>query len=189
MGKSIKDEEIVELYFQRDELAIAKSQEKYGGYCYTIGYNILYSNEDTEECVNETWLKAWNAIPPKKPSRLGAFFGKITRFIALDKYKSGKRQKRGGEFSLVIEELDECIPDGMRTEDCIDKALIAKAIQCFLEDLSEQDRAVFLARYWYAYAVKDVAEKYSLNLNTVKSSLLRSRYKLKACLEKEGIHV
>lgn len=184
----ISDGDIVQLYFDRNETALLRSQEKYGAYCYSVGYNILYSNEDAEECVNETWLKAWNSIPPKNPVKLGAFLGKITRCIALDRYKSSKRQKRGGgEMELVLHELDECIPDRSDTEEQTDMNFLREIIDKFLLELSQKDKAVFVARYYYAKPIKEISQQYGLNINTVKSSLLRSRQKMKRVLESEKI--
>ena len=108
----MEDSRIIELYESRDQQAISQSDMKYGGYCFSVGYNILGVREDTEECVNETWLRAWNSIPPQKPKMLSAFFGRITRNIAFDRYRASKTAKRGkGEIAAVLEELDECIPD------------------------------------------------------------------------------
>lgn len=186
----MEDAEIIRLYEERDQQAISRSQERYGGYCYSIGYNILYSKEDTEECVNETWLKAWNAIPPQKPGKLSVFLGSITRNLALDRYKGRKRIKRGGgEFPQILEELDECVPDRSTTDEEIDRKLLGEILSGFVASLSEQDRAVFLSRYWYAMPIKSISEKFSLNENTVKSVLFRSRSKLKKRLEEEGITV
>ena len=113
----MEDSRIIELYESRDQQAISQSDMKYGGYCYSVGYNILGVREDTEECVNETWLRAWNSIPPQKPRMLSAFFGRITRNIAFDGYRASKTAKRGkGEIAAVLEELDECIPDNDTTE-------------------------------------------------------------------------
>ena len=124
-GGKMEDSRIVELYESRDQQAIAQSDIKYGGYCYSVGYNILGVKEDTEECVNETWLRAWNSIPPQKPKMLSAFFGRITRNIAFDRYRALKTAKRGkGEIAAVLEELDECIPDTENTESLWDGRIL-----------------------------------------------------------------
>lgn len=186
--EKLTDSEIIGLYFDRNENAIKQSQEKYGGYCYAIAYNILDSKEDSEECVNETWLRAWNSIPPKKPSKLSSFFGKISRNIALDKYKSDNRQKRGkGEMTAILDELEGCIPDSTATEETVEMKILEDILQDFLKTLSRQDRAIFLSRYWFAMPLKEISRKYSLKESTVKSSLFRSRGKLKNLLEKEEI--
>lgn len=162
----MEDSRIIELYESRDQQAISQSDIKYGGYCYSVGYNILGVREDTEECVNETWLRAWNSIPPQKPKMLSAFFGRITRNIAFDRYRASKTAKRGkGEIAAVLEGL----------------------INEFLGELQERDRNIFLQRYWFAVPIKEISKKYAMNLNTVKASLFRSRNKLKDLLEKEGV--
>lgn len=186
--EELTDNKIIELYFDRNEDAVKRSQEKYGGYCYTIAYNILDNNEDSEECVNETWLRAWNSIPPKKPSKLGSFFGRISRNIALDKYKSNNRLKRGnGEITAILNELESCIPDSNATEEKVEMKILEDILNNFLKTLSQQDCAVFLSRYWFAMPLKEISKKYSLKESTVKSSLFRSRGKLKNLLEKEEI--
>ena len=170
----MEDSRIIELYESRDQQAISQSDMKYGGYCYSVGYNILGVREDTEECVNETWLRAWNSIPPQKPRMLSAFFGRITRNIAFDRYRASKAAKRGkGEIAAVLEELDGIHLEGLINE--------------FLGELQERDRNIFLQRYWFAVPIKEISKKYAMNLNTVKASLFRSRNKLKALLEKEGV--
>ena len=161
----MEDSRIIELYESRDQQAISQSDIKYGGYCYSVGYNILGVREDTEECVNETWLRAWNSIPPQKPKMLSAFFGRITRNIAFDRYRASKTAKRG-------------LCDGIHLEGLINE---------FLGELQERDRNIFLQRYWFAVPIKEISKKYAMNLNTVKASLFRSRNKLKALLEKEGV--
>ncbi len=186
--EELSDSKIVELYFNRNENAIRQSQEKYGGYCYAIAYNILENKEDSEECVNETWLRAWNSIPPKKPSKLNSFLGRISRNIALDKYRSDNRLKRGnGEMTAILDELEGCIPDSTTTEETVEMKILEDILQNFLKTLSQQDCAVFLSRYWFAMSLKDIAKKYTLRESTVKSSLFRSRGKLKSMLEKEEI--
>lgn len=184
----MEDSKIIELYESRDQQAISQSDMKYGGYCYSVGYNILGVREDTEECVNETWLRAWNSIPSQKPRMLSAFFGRITRNIAFDRYRASKAAKRGkGEIAAVLEELDECIPDNDTTESLCDGRHLEGLINEFLGELQERDRNIFLQRYWFAVPIKEISKKYAMNLNTVKASLFRSRNKLKALLEKEGV--
>ena len=184
------DEKIIELYFERDEKAVSMSQESYGAYCLSIGNEILQSNEDAEECVNETWLRAWNIIPPQKPRKLSTFFGRITRNIAFDKYREKHSQKRGkGLMAVVLDELDECIPDSFDTDKHIDNSELKQILDEFLESLSQKDSVIFLARYWYAKSLHDISRKYKINENTVKASLFRSRNKLRECLAKADITV
>lgn len=184
----MNDTEIIDLYFDRNEQAIANSQEKYGKYCYSIAYNILYDREDTEECVNDTWLRAWNAIPPQRPSRMQIFLGTITRNLAFDKYKSKRAQKRGsGTMDVALEELGECIPTTDNIEDLAIAAETEQLIHRFLRELPEKECNVFLRRYWYVEEYQTIADRYHMNLNTVKTLVFRVRGKLKRFLEQEGI--
>lgn len=184
----MNDAEIVELYFNRDEQAIAVTQEKYGKYCHSIAYNILFDREDTEECVNDTWLRTWNAIPPQKPGKMQIFLGTITRNLAFDRYKSKRALKRGGgNIEVALEELGECIPAADTIEDLTVTAELEQMIHSFLRSLPEKECNVFLRRYWYVEEYREIADRYDMNLNTVKTLLFRVRGKLKAYLEQEGI--
>ena len=148
----------------------------------------LFSEEDAEECVNDTWLKAWNAIPPSRPMRLSLFLGTITRNLSLDRWKGKKAMKRGrGETQVALEELSECIPNNDCTEDAVEAAELERLLNSFLHTLPERDCNVFLRRYWYVEDYAAIAERYGLKLNTVKTSLFRTRNKLKDFLMKEGI--
>lgn len=189
----ISDEQIISLYWSRSQEAIAQTDAKYGRYCYTIAWRILYSPEDTEECVNDTWLKTWNAIPPKRPQLLRAFLGKITRNLALNRYENAHARKRGNaQVHVCIDELGECIPDALRSremEDISDRLALTQILNDFLEQLGEEERRFFLQRYWYALSVKEIAQENGAGLSKVKMSLLRTREKLKIHLEKEGVTV
>lgn len=181
------DQQIVDLYWKRDENAIAETQKTYGKYCHTIAYTILHSHEDAEECVNDTYLRAWGAIPPAKPSRLSTFLGKITRNLSLDRYEKNTAQKRSGPVELVLDELSECIPDADSTLDPIDMIALGDAINAFLGGLPKKTRQIFLRRYWYMSPVRDIARDTGMSEGAVKVSLLRTRESFKAYLEKEGI--
>lgn len=184
----MNDQEIIDLYFGRNEQALVESERQYGKYCSSIAFRILENHEDTEECVNETWLHAWNTIPPSKPNRLSLFLGKITRNLAFDKIKMKRAAKRGnGEIYLVLDELDECIPSAHDTEQKVLDQELAELINKFLYTLSAQDCNIFLLRYWYNYPLKKIAEKYLMKENNVKANLFRNRKKLKIFLEKEGV--
>lgn len=184
----MEDRQIIALYNERSEAALSETAKKYGRYCRTIAYNILNSEEDSEECVNDTWLKAWEAIPPRCPESLGAFLGKITRNLALNFYKHKNREKRGGgRTMLVLHELTECIPGADSTEEAVDKALLTEVLNGFLAELPAEKRMIFMRRYWYLSSVKEIAEEYGLSESNVKMTLLRLRSKLKTVLEKEGI--
>ena len=184
----MKDNEIIDLYWERKEQAIEESQHSYGKYCYSIAYHILHDNEDSEECVNDTWLRAWNAIPPKRPVRLSLFLGTITRNLSFDKWKYKNAMKRGnGNMEIELTELLECVPAARDTEEAVEAALLENAINSFLHTLPERDCNVFLRRYWYVEEYSEIAKRYRMNLNTVKTSLFRTRQKLKDYLEQEGV--
>lgn len=184
----MKDTEILDLYWARDERAIQETQAAYGNYCYSIAWHILYDREDSDECVNDTWLRAWNSIPPNRPGRLALFLGTITRNLSLDRWKKGRTMKRGGgEMTVALDELAECIPDIHGTEDAVEAAELERLINSFLHALPEKDCNIFLRRYWYVEEYGEIAKRYAMNLNTVKTSLFRTRNKLKRFLEREGI--
>ena len=182
------DRQIIALYNERSEAALSETAKKYGRYCRTVAYNILYNEEDSEECVNDTWLRAWESIPPQCPERLSAFLGKITRNLALNRYKHNTREKRGGgQTLLVLEELAECIPGADSTEEAAEEALLVEVLNGFLGKLPTDKRKIFMRRYWYMSSVKEIAEDFGLSESNVKMTLLRLRRKLKQTLEKEGI--
>lgn len=187
----LKDTEILDLYFDRNEQAIAETQNKYGTYCFSIAYHILHDQEDSDECVNDTWMRAWNSIPPNRPDYLNIFLGTITRNLSFDRYKKKKAAKRGsGDLGVCLDELEECIPDtGSSTEDTVEAAELQRMINEFLKTLPEKDCNVFLRRYWYSEEYAEIADRYGMNLNSVKTTLFRTRGKLKAYLEKQGITV
>ncbi len=183
----MKDNDIVELYWKRSESAVTQSQKKYGGYCSVIAVNILGSKEDTEECVNDTWMKAWNNIPPVRPSRLSVFFGRITRNLAIDRYRRNKAEKHGGgQTALCLEELAECVGSSGEFSDDL---ILKDAINCFLHELSPDRRRIFMLRYWYMYPIKEIAEKINTSEGAVKMSLQRTRGSLKKFLEEEGFEI
>lgn len=184
----MKDTEILDLYFKRSEQAIAETQQVYGNYCYSIAWNILHVKEDSEECVNDTWMRAWNAIPPARPTHFSLFLGTITRNLSFDRWKQKNALKRGnGEMEAALDELAECVPDKSSTEDIVEEQELQRQINEFLGTLKEKDRNIFLRRYWYAEEYSEIARRYGLNLNTVKTTLFRVRGKLKAYLEQEGV--
>ncbi len=185
----MEDEKIIELYWQRDEEALRQTNQKYGSFCYYIAHNILKNEEDSKECVNDTWFKTWLVIPPKRPAFLQAFLGKITRNLSLDRYRKNRAAKRGGGVMEVIyEELEECIADG-GTDSQTDSMVITDAVSRFLQEISHDARIIFVRRYWYADSIDQIVERYGMSESKVKSSLMRSRNRLKKFLEKEGIVV
>ncbi len=184
------DRQIINLFNERSEAAISETAAKYGKYCHAIAYNILYNEEDTEECINDTYLKAWDAIPPQIPEKLSAFLGKITRNLAITKYRYNSSKKRGnGQVALALEELSECIPAGNSTEQAASDKLFIEKLNEFLEELPAEKRKIFMQRYWYLRPVAEIAEEFAISESKVKMTLLRTRNKLKRVLEKEGIIV
>ena len=184
----MEDNQIIHLYFERSEEAICQTAAKYGNYCHTIAYNILQNIEDSEECVNDTYWKAWGIIPPRRPKRLAAFLGKITRNLALDRYRRYTAEKRGGgEMAVALEELGDCVSSGENLEAHADEMVLTDILNRFLASLSAEQRMIFMRRYWYVSSVKEIADDYGITESKVKMSLLRCRNQLKAVLEKEGI--
>ena len=184
----MKDEEIVALYWQRNEDAIQETSQKYGAYLTKIAHNVLSNPEDSEECVNDTYLRVWEAIPPQCPEKLSTFLGKITRNLALNRYKYYLREKRGnGQTALVIDEINECIPALNSTEEAVEEQLLVELLNQFLYSLPVQKRKIFLRRYWYMSSIQEIAKDYGFSESKVKMILLRTRNKLKQVLEKEGI--
>ena len=183
----MEDSAIVALYWQRSEQAIAESSTKYGAYCSHIAYGLLQNNEDAQECLSDTWLAAWNAMPPHRPSVLRLFFGKLTRRLSLQRLRYQGRLKRGGgEAALALEELGDCVPGGGDAQETVESRELVRLLNRFLTDLPATQRQVFLARYWYGAAVKDIARQFGFSESKVKSMLHRTREKLRLTLEKEG---
>ena len=181
------DQEIVALYWDRDEQAVAVTEKQYGSYCRSIAWNILKNRQDTEECVNDTWLRAWNAMPPQRPQILSIFLGTITRNLSLDRWRNATAKKRGGgQLQRAFDELENCVPAGVSLEDRITKADLSRILDRFLTELPQKDRCVFVRRYWYADPIYDIAHRYRMTEGAVKVSLHRSRNKLKIRLEQEG---
>lgn len=184
------DEQIVALYWNRDEDAIRETAAKYGGYCGRVAGNILADRQDVEECLSDTWLGAWNAMPPHRPGRLRLFLAKITRSLACDRFRAQSARKRGGgAYTAALEELEECLPAVPGADRAAEDRELERMVDSFLHTLPEQACSVFLRRYWYAESLEDIAGRYGMKVNTVKTSLFRTRQKLKIYLEKEGVLV
>ncbi len=177
----LEDNVIIELYFARDEAAIAATDEKYGKLCHQIAMNILNSRPDTEECINDTWVKMWNSIPPKRPPVLSAYISLIVRRLAINRYHANKRHR---EMEAVLEELTDCAA----VEETEISAL-AEAINGFLRDLAPIDRKLFVGRYWHAYSVKRLAEGHGMTQNAVSLRLMRTREALRSYLYERGYKV
>ena len=181
------DNQIIALYWQRSETAISETADKYGAYCRTVADHILHSREDSEECVNDTWLRAWNAIPPQRPARLRMFLAKITRNLAFDKYKAQTAGKRGGgEAELILDELGECVSSDSDTESRFLARELEETVNRFVHTLPERDCDLFVRRYFFAEPIDAIAKRYGLSPNHVMVILSRTRQKLKAYLKKEG---
>lgn len=183
----MEDSNIIALYWQRSEAAIACSQEKYGHYCHTIAYNVLNNAFDADECVNDTWLRSWNVMPPQRPLSLRAFFGKITRNLSLDRWRRKSADKRGGgQTETALEELRDCVSP-RSTEAEVDEHLLSETLDRFLRSLPTKKCRIFLRRYWYLSSVEEIARDYGMTRSGVQSLLRRTRLELKAYLEGEGI--
>ena len=184
----MEDAQIVALYLDRNEQAIDETAAKYGNYCFSIAFNILDHRSDAEETVNDTYLGAWRSIPPHRPVRLSTYLGKITRRLALGKWKAGNAQKRGGgEMPLALEELGECICTDENPEQAMELQELTNTLNTFLKDLPETEQRIFVYRYWYLYPIKNIAREFSFSESKVKSMLSRIRMKLKEYLKKEGL--
>ena len=182
------DLDIIELYFCRDEKALTETAHKYGNYCYTIAFNVLNSIEDSKETVNDTYLELWNTIPPNRPTFLSAFIGKITRRLAIGRWRKNTAVKRGGgEFEVTLDELSECISHNTNVEKIVEGKLVVSTINEFLKKLPDTERNVFICRYWYADSVKSVAKQFGFSESKVKSMLMRTRTKLKQKLAEEEL--
>lgn len=182
------DAAIIDLYWARSEQAIEATAARYGSYCSAIAFRILNDSGDAEECVNDTWLRAWNAMPPQRPGRLSAFLGRITRNLALDRWSARHAAKRGGqEAALALEELSYCIAARHSPEQQVDDAELAGAVNRFLHSLPVRPRNIFLARYWSFLPLKEIAGRYEMRENAVKVSLHRTRQNLRAFLKQEGL--
>ena len=180
------DETIIALYWERDESAIRYTDEKYHSYCHTIADRILHSSHDAEECVNDTWLRTWNTIPPQKPTNLRLFLARITRNLSLDRYRRTHAEKRGGgEMPLLLEELGDCATHADAVFEEIAQKELAERLHWFLLTLSLRDRTVFVKRYFYAMSVGDIAHQLGMTENNVSKLLSRTREKLKRCLEED----
>ena len=160
----MEDTQIIDLYWERNEGAVTQTAAKYGSYCYRISYSILFNEEDAEECVNDTYMHAWNTMPPQRPGCLSAFLGRITRNISLNRYKQNHAEKRGGgQVALALSELEDCVPAATTVEQELEGKLLAQSISCFLRMQPERKRNIFIRRYWYLDPVERIAKAYVKN--------------------------
>lgn len=186
----MNDESIIKLYFDRDPQAISHTREKYSAFLLNISNNITGSRQDAEECENDTYLAAWNTIPPQNPRAFSAFLGKIIRNLSFKRLRSKSAQKRGGgEGEVSLDELEYCIPDSHSFCDTIEEKELARYIDNFLEGLSVTERKVFVCRYWYCDSVSDICKQFGFGESKVKMILLRTREKLRKYLERSGVFI
>ena len=181
----MKDTDIITLYNRRDERAIYETHQKYGDYCMSISVGILQNRQDAEECVNDTYLHTWKSIPPKQPSVLRTYLGKLTRNLSIDRLRTRRRARRDSEMTVSFEELEDVLA---ATEDT-NEGELTDLLNSFLEDLPDTERRLFVGRYWYAYPVNRMAEAYGMTPNAVSKQLARTREKLKSYLEERGYSV
>lgn len=190
----MEDKQIIDLFLNRDENAVRQTELKYSGYLLTIALNILGNREDSGECVNDTYFKAWNSIPPHLPARLRYYLGKITRELSIDRLRKKLTAKRGGknggtEYELSLDELEECVPQNGTPQEEAEISLLAETIGVYLRNCSGEMRNVFMLRYYFCDSVKVIAERCGMSESKVKSMLFRAREGLRKHLEKEGFSV
>lgn len=185
--KQMDDQSIVELYLQRDENAIKESRNKYEAYCYRIAMNILSVAEDVEECINDTWISVWNRIPPVIPKSLKAFLGKLVRDISLSRYRAVHAKKRYNGMELILDELAECIPSEQDIQKSLEQKELSETVNGWLDSLPQEDRVLFVKRYYYGETVKQLSEMQSCTENQMAQKMMKLRNKLKAHLLSGGV--
>ncbi len=184
------DCKIIELYFARDEKAIEETAAKYGDYCLAIALNVLSVQADAEECVNDTYLRTWESIPPQKPNSLKLFLARITRNFAIDRYRAARSDKRGGgEITVALHEIDEFLPADTDLDDELRQKELLESVQKFLYAQPERERSIFLLRYFHTKSTQEIAAYRKMREGTVLKALSRTRKKLKEYLEKEGYSI
>ena len=185
----MEDTTIIDLYWARNQGAIAASDEKYGHLCRGLSMNILASHEDAEECVNDTWYRAWDTMPPQRPGSLRAYLCKIVRNLSIDRWRAKRAQKRGEGMEVLLDELDDCLPDACSTEETVQARELGGYIDRWLDTLPQQDRLLFVRRYWYGVRVDELAREWSDTPGQMAQRLYRLRVALRKLLEREGVMV
>ena len=183
----MEDNQIIELFFRRDETALTETANKYGGFCLRIAMNVVNVREDAEECVNDTYHTAWNQIPPTKPDSFKAFLGRIVRNFAISKYRVLHAKKRFNGLEVMLSELSDCIPGTESVEQEIEAKELSEYINTWLESLKTEDRVLFVRRYWYGDSVQNLAKKSNTTAAKMAQTMLRLRKSLKAYLEQKGV--
>jgi len=181
------DEAIIGLYFDRDQQAITESDLKYGAFCRYLAANILQNQEDAEECLNDTWLAAWNRMPPTRPDHLKAFLGRITRTVSIDRWRHNRAQKRYDGTELLLSELEDCVPDAQSVEAAAELRELTAEIDRWLGELEVQERVAFVRRYWYGEPVQELARHFGVSPNRMAQRLRRLRMRLRQRLEAKGV--
>lgn len=181
------DQQIIALYHNRDEAAIRESGRKYGPFCRRIALNIFSIPEDAEECVSDTWHAAWRQMPPERPRSLRAYLGRITRNLAVSRFRAARAEKRFSGLERMLSELDDCIPAAVGVEQTVEAQELGGIISDWLESLPEEDRILFVRRYWYGDAVKALAEEKKCTENQMAQRMYRMRGQLKMYLESKGV--
>ncbi len=177
----MEDQDIIDLYFARDELAIRETAKKYGRFCEGIAQSILGDRSDAEECVNDTYLRTWNSIPPRRPTSLKAFLGTITRNLSIDRYRRRHTARYGGDMDIMLSELEACLPAPEES-----RSPLSELLDEFLAGLDPLDRNLFMGRYWHGYSVTRLSEGYRMTPNAVSLRLFRVREKLRIYLTERG---
>ena len=187
MENNVEDNRIIELYFSRDEAALVETAKKYGTFCLRIAMNVLNVQEDAEECVNDTYHKAWKEIPPTRPDSFKAFLGRIVRNCSISKYRALHAKKRGNGMELMLSELSDCVPAAGTVEQEIEARELADYINEWLSGLAVEERVLFVRRYWYGDEVRQLAKQCGISGVQMTQKMLRLRKRLKAFLEKKGV--
>lgn len=185
----MEDLQIINLYFNRDEAAISETDKKYGAFCHGIALNVLSVKADAEECVNDTYLQAWNRIPPQRPAKLGAWLGKVVRDISIDLWKKNHRQKRYAGIEQLFDELQDCIPSSKTVDSEMEEKELAEVISEWLLSLSKSDRILFIHRYWNGKSLNELAEEAGTKPNSLAKRMYKLRQDLKLTLEQEDYSI
>lgn len=185
----MEDTAIIELYWARNQDALTQTDRKYGPMCRTLAFNILSDRQDSEECVNDTWHRAWNTMPPQRPDSLRAYLGRIVRNLSISRLRQRTAQKRGGGLNIMLSELEDCLPASGSVEDKLETKELAAAISRWLRTREPDDRVLFVRRYWYGEPCHELAREWNLLPNQMAKRMLKLRRSLKQSLEQEGFDV